>query len=134
MRDIIPVRPVWGATTLAALLLLGAAIGSAARSPSSPSGRHIVERGTEQGVPACISCHGDRLAGMATIGAPAITGRPAAYIVARLEHYAGREGHNVMMKQVASALSPAERVAVAAYIARLPPERRAPPFGQDPAA
>jgi cytochrome c553 len=41
-------------------------------------------------------------------------------ILARLAHYAGPTGHNAMMRQVATALSPAERQKVASYLAALP--------------
>jgi cytochrome c553 len=89
-----------------------------AASPS-PDGRSIVEQGNASGAPPCSSCHGPTLDGNPAIHAPAIAGLSAATILARLEHYASPQGHNASMKQVASALSPSERKAVATYIARL---------------
>lgn len=86
----------------------------------APDGRSIVEHGNANGAPPCSSCHGSRLEGNPAIHAPAIAGLPAATIVGRLDHYASPEGHNPLMKQVATALSHPEREAVAGYIARLP--------------
>ncbi len=91
-----------------------------AASPS-PNGRSIVEHGNAHGAPPCSSCHGSGLDGNPAIHAPALAGRPAATIVARLEHYASPQGHNALMRQVATALSSSERQAVATYIAGLSP-------------
>lgn len=98
------------------------AIALPAASPP-PDGRLILQRGSAGGAPACTSCHGSALQGSAATGAPALAGRPAAFIIARLDHYAGPAGHNATMRQVATALSPSERKAVAATIARLPAAR-----------
>jgi cytochrome c553 len=38
----------------------------------------------------------------------------------RLTHYAGPNGHNPLMRQVATALSTPERQAVASYLSSLP--------------
>lgn len=85
------------------------------------SGADIVAHGSPSGAPACVACHGPQLNGVAALKTPAIAGRPSAYILARLEHYAGPQGHNAQMKQVAAALTLAERQAVAAYLAGLKP-------------
>lgn len=83
-------------------------------------GESIVEHGTAAGTPACISCHGPHLMGNPAIKAPAIAGLDAAFIIGRLDHYASPQGRNPLMKQVASSLTPAQRVEVAGYIATLP--------------
>lgn len=102
------------------LMLMVAGAAAIAREPAT-GGKSIVESGSSHGAPACVSCHGAALQGNEAIKAPALAGRPAAYILARLGHYAGPDGHNPMMKQVATALSPAESKAVASYIAGLAP-------------
>jgi len=99
------------------LLIAGAAL-----AVPQPDGHGIVEQGSAGGAPACVSCHGPQLQGNDAIHAPAIAGKPAPFIVARLDHYASPAGHNPLMKQVASALSEAERQAVASYISHLPPK------------
>jgi len=91
------------------------------------AGQDIVDHGTASGAPACISCHGSTLQGNPAMKAPPLAGKPSAYILARLAHYAGPAGHNAMMKQVATALRPDQRTAVAAYIATLPPTAAAAP-------
>ncbi|MGH6746198.1 c-type cytochrome [Novosphingobium sp.] len=75
-------------------------------------------------MPACTTCHRPDLLGNAAIGAPSIAGKPAAYIIARLAHYAGPQGHNPMMKQIAMGLAPDEKRAVASYLATLKPVHR----------
>ncbi len=90
-----------------------------AASPA-PDGRAIVEHGSAGGAPPCSSCHGANLGGNPAIHAPAIAGLPAATIVGRLDHYASPEGHNALMKQVATALTHPEREAAAGYISKLP--------------
>jgi cytochrome c553 len=97
-----------------------AACSTAALAGPAPEGHHIVDQGSSAGAPPCVSCHGAQLQGNDAIKAPALAGKTEAYIVARLDHYASPEGHNAMMKQVAGALSNAERQAVAGYIAGLP--------------
>ena len=84
------------------------------------AGRQVVEQGAASGAPACTSGHGQHLEGNAAIKSPALAGEPSAYVISRLHHYASPEGHNVMMKQVATELTPAEQDAVANYIATLP--------------
>jgi cytochrome c553 len=98
-------------------LLIGAA-------PVKPSGHDIVAQGNGHGAPACSSCHGPALTGDAMTGAPAIAGLSQSKILERLAHYAGPQGHNASMKMVATALTDAERQAVASYIATLPGPRR----------
>ena len=49
-----------------------------------------------------------------------IAGLPAAYIEARLKHYESPEGHNALMRQAATSLSPAEARAAATYLSKQP--------------
>jgi cytochrome c553 len=90
---------------------------------AAPAGQIIAEHGNGNGGPACVTCHGQNLHGNATIGAPRIAGLPAAEVLARLAHYAGPNGHNAMMRMVATGLTPGERQAVAEYLGSLPPAR-----------
>jgi cytochrome c553 len=85
-----------------------------------PDGRKIAEQGAAKGAAACSSCHGPTYQGNPALHAPPIAGLPAAYIEARLKHYASPEGHNALMRQVATSLSPAEARAVAAYLSKQP--------------
>jgi cytochrome c553 len=99
------------ALTSTSLLLVAAA---------KPDGRGIVENGDDHGAPACVTCHGAKLEGNPAIKAPALAGLTASKILERLDHYAGPDGHNAQMRFVATALTPGEREALAAYIAKLP--------------
>jgi cytochrome c553 len=87
---------------------------------AGPDGRVIADNGNGHGAVACTTCHGQHFEGNPAMHAPALAGLSAATILARLAHYAGPTGHNAMMRQVATALSPAERRAVATYLAGLP--------------
>jgi cytochrome c553 len=86
---------------------------------AEPIGKTIAEQGNGQGAAPCSSCHGPNYEGNPAIKAPALAGLSSDYIAARLAHYASPEGHNPLMKQVATALSPSERVAVAMYLSSL---------------
>lgn len=87
---------------------------------AGPDGSVIAHDGNGHGALACTTCHGQNFQGNPAIHAPALAGKPATTVLARLAHYAGPNGHNAMMREVATALSPAERHAVAAYLASLP--------------
>jgi cytochrome c553 len=87
---------------------------------AGPDGSVIAHDGNGHGAAACTICHGQNFQGTQAVHAPALVGLSAATILARLAHYAGPTGHNAMMRQVATALSPAERQAVASYLAGLP--------------
>jgi cytochrome c553 len=100
-----------------------AAMTAAAATAQIHGGQQIVEHGSSAGAPPCASCHGPQFKGDPSVGSPAIAGLSANFIVQRLDHYAGPDGHNAMMRQVASSLSPAERRQVAAYLSTLPKPR-----------
>ena len=89
----------------------------------SLNGQEIAHEGSSDGAPACTTCHGEQFQGDAALKAPALAGLPRAFILSRFAHYAGPDGHNASMRQVATALSPGEREAVAAYLSSLPTAR-----------
>jgi len=89
-------------------------------------GNMIVLQGNGHGAPACVSCHRSSLQGNLAVKAPAIAERPVDFILSRLAHYAGPQGHNASMKLVALSLTQPERVAVAKFISRLPSNSNAP--------
>ncbi|MGC9270625.1 c-type cytochrome [Acidiphilium sp.] len=104
------------------LLLAGLALflGAAGPAPDVSRGAAIVAHGTGNGVLPCMACHGPDLMGNASIGAPRIAGLPVATTRAAFRAIAaGRMGRNYVMKNIAHALSPPERAAVAAYLAGL---------------
>ncbi len=85
-----------------------------------PDGKTIAEQGNGRGAAACSSCHGPTYQGVSALKAPPIAGLPAAFIEERLKHYASPEGHNALMRQVATSLTPDETRAVADYLSRQP--------------
>jgi cytochrome c553 len=87
------------------------------------NGQEIAHQGNSDGAPACTTCHGGQFQGDAGLKAPALAGLPRAFILSRFAHYAGPDGHNASMRQVATALSLGEREAVAAYLSSLPTAR-----------
>jgi cytochrome c553 len=88
------------------------------------NGQQIAHQGNGGGAPACTSCHGEQLQGVAALKTPALAGLSREFILSRLAHYAGPDGHNASMRQVATSLSPEERDMVAAYLSSLPPPTR----------
>ena len=90
-------------------------------------GQTIATQGAAGGVPACSACHGANYQGNPAMKAPALAGLSKTYILARLAHYASPAGKNPSMKMVATALTPADRDAVATYLSSLP---KAPAAGK----
>jgi cytochrome c553 len=106
-------------------LLVGLlASGAQAAEGSRPNGSEIAHLGNGNGAPACTICHGKQFEGDAAHKAPALAGLSAAFIMSRLAHYAGPDGHNAYMRQVATALSLEQREAVADYISHLPSKKQ----------
>ena len=94
----------------------------------TPADASVVERGhalvsagdASKGIPACISCHGERLTGMEP-GIPGLAGLRPTYIVAQLTRWQVGERHAIepdCMKRVATRLSDEDISAVAAYLSR----------------
>lgn len=90
-----------------------------AAEDAGPAGFYITHRGNDHGAPACTLCHGKTLQGDAKFKAPALAGLTVPFILSRLAHYAGPDGHNASMRQVAVALSLQQREAVAEYLSHL---------------
>jgi cytochrome c553 len=106
-------------------LLVGLiALDAQAAEGSKPTGSEIAHLGNGNGAPACTICHGKQFEGDAAYKAPALAGLSAAFIMARLAHYAGPDGHNAYMRQVATALSLEQRKAVADYLSHLPGKKQ----------
>jgi cytochrome c553 len=95
------------------------ALGAQVAEGQSLTGAEIAHHGNGAGAPACTTCHGESLQGEQSLKAPALAGLPPAFILSRLAHYAGPDGHNPSMRQVATALRPEEREAVANYLSSL---------------
>jgi thiosulfate dehydrogenase len=107
------------------VLLIGLiASGVLAAEGSTPNGSEIAHFGNGNGAPACTGCHGKQFEGDAAYKAPALAGLSAAFIMSRLAHYAGPDGHNAYMRQVATALSLEQREAVADYLSHLPRKKQ----------
>jgi cytochrome c553 len=105
-------------------LMVGVAtLGVQTAAGMSLSGQEIAHQGNGIGAPACTNCHGEQFQGDTALKAPAVAGLPQEFILSRLAHYAGPDGHNASMRQVATGLSLEEREAVAAYLSSLPQSR-----------
>ncbi len=92
-----------------ALLLMAAA----------PNGQTIAQSGNGNGAMPCASCHGATYGGNPALQAPALAGLPATTLLTSLNNFASNPASNPMMHQVAAALSPDERQAVANYLSGL---------------
>jgi cytochrome c553 len=90
-------------------------------APAAVPGATIVQRGNGRGAPACVSCHGAQLQGLAAMLTPRLAGQSAAYLAAQLDAFANGTRKNATMQPVAAALSPAEREALGKYLAGLSP-------------
>jgi len=76
----------------------------------------------ETGVPACMSCHGPRGAGIPAAKWPALSGQHARYVEMQLDAFSQGDRNNDpndMMRDISSRLSADEKKAVSAYISGL---------------
>lgn len=95
----------------------------------------IANHGDDNGVPACVACHGTDGAGQPAAGFPRLAGLNAAYLQRQLDDFASGTRANQVMKSVATALSEAERKALSEYYSTMPiPPALAKPTTPMPAA
>jgi cytochrome c553 len=88
---------------------------------SLATGKRLVTGANEWGV-ACTACHGKTLNGLG--GVPSLAGRPPTYLVRQLWNYQSGERRGSMaapMRAIAAELRVDEMLAIAAYLASLPP-------------
>ena len=86
-----------------------------------PVGRYIYTKGnTWSGVPACVSCHGEKAYGTTTL--PRLAGQNTRYLLSQLKDFnqRTRTNDNEAMHLVASRLTEMETRAVADYLTQLP--------------
>ncbi|MES1940760.1 cytochrome c [Salinisphaera sp. T5B8] len=105
-----------------ALLMPAAAL---AQSPAAD----IAQQGVGNTVPPCSSCHGPDGQGNAAAGFPRLAGLGSVYLQDQLDAYADGRRENAIMQPIASALSAAQRRAMANYYSALafkPSETNAP--------
>ena len=99
------------------------ALDSAAKESVS-LGEHLFRGGNaEEGVPACMACHGPTGSGNPAAKFPRISGQHAEYVAAQLRSYRSGErqndGDSKVMRSIASHMTDAEIDAVAQYAAGL---------------
>lgn len=114
-------------------LLLGSLALSAQLSWGQDQGKTIVMQGNAQGAMACVACHNADGSGQAAAGFPRLAGLPAPYLVQQMQAFANGKRQNAIMLPIASALSDAEKIAVADYFSTLPTVAGAPAPGADQA-
>ena len=86
-----------------------------------PVGRYIYTKGNSwSGVPACVTCHGEKAYGTTTL--PRLAGQSARYLLTQLKDFnqRTRTNDNDAMHLVASRLTEMETKAVADYLSQLP--------------
>ena len=86
-----------------------------------PVGRYIYTKGNSwSGVPACLTCHGEKAYGTTTL--PRLAGQNARYLLGQLKDFnlRARSNDNEAMHLVASRLSELEAKAVTDYLSQLP--------------
>ena len=89
-----------------------------AATPDAAAGARIASAGAAGGAPACASCHGSQGQGGGTF--PHLAGTGATYLREQLDAFAAGTRKNPIMQPIAQALTPEQRVQVAAFYAGLP--------------
>ena len=84
-------------------------------------GQHLYRAGDKQeGISACIACHGPRGLGLEQANFPAVGGQHADYIVAQLKEYKnGSRKTGAMMGAIAKHMTNEDMKAVASYMSGL---------------
>ena len=116
------------------LAVVAIAIATLAAAPAlAASGHDIAMQGTKAGALACSACHGAKGEGQPAAGIPRLAGHDTGYLLRQLDSFAEGKRKNDIMMPIASALTPAERKAVAAYYAKQNPPRAPEPTKPDEA-
>jgi cytochrome c553 len=102
-----------------ALGVPGAAAAPARGQPNLQAGQQLATSGTQNGVTACLGCHGAQGEGNAAGGFPRIAGQSAAYLGKQLGAYANGARVNPIMQPIAKAMNAEQIRDVSAYYASL---------------
>jgi cytochrome c553 len=111
--------PQSGAGEANALGVPGAAAAPAQGQPNLQAGQQLAASGAQNGVTACVGCHGAQGEGNAAGGFPRIAGQSAAYLGKQLGAYANGARVNPIMQPIAKALNAEQIRDVSAYYASL---------------
>lgn len=114
-----------------ALGLPGAAAAPAQGQPNVQAGQQLATNGTQNGVTACVGCHGAQGEGNAAGGFPRIAGQSAAYLGKQLGAYANGARVNPIMQPIAQAMNAVQIRDVSAYYASLGDAPAAAPAAAD---
>jgi cytochrome c553 len=101
------------------MLLAGGALIANGVLADTPDGAAIARQGNGHGVAPCMACHAADGGGQSAAGFPRLAGLPQAYLRKQLDDFANGTRVNATMQPVASALSDAERDALADYYSKL---------------
>ena len=112
-----------------ALGLPGAAAAQTQGRPDLQAGQQLATSGTQNGVTACVGCHGAQGEGNAAGGFPRIAGQSAIYLGTQLGAYANGARVNAIMQPIAKAMTAAQIRDVSAYYASLGDAPAATPAG-----
>jgi cytochrome c553 len=92
--------------------------GEPSSSPEATAGKAIYTEGIPSaGVPACMSCHGEKGEGNGPI--PRLAGQHQAYLARQLEAFASMARANEIMHENSKNLTPEQISEVTAYLATL---------------
>lgn len=107
----------------ASLLALAASQGAISQvAMAGNTGAEIATKGIN-GVPACVSCHGQLGRGNAAAGFPMLAGMGTDYLAEQLKLYGAGKRQNPIMSPFASKLSAQQQLAVAAYFSAMKPPK-----------
>ncbi|GAB3628158.1 hypothetical protein GCM10027419_30090 [Pandoraea terrae] len=90
-----------------------------AHARSADLGATVATKGTAQGAPACIGCHGAKGEGNAAAGFPRLSGLSAEYLATQLDDFTSGQRSNPVMRPIAKNMSSDSRKAVAVYFGAL---------------
>jgi cytochrome c553 len=83
------------------------------------AGSTIAQSGGQNGVTACVGCHGAQGEGNAAAGFPRLAGQPQAYLLRQLNAYANGRRDNPVMGPIAKAMQQQQMLDTSAWYASL---------------
>lgn len=86
---------------------------------NAQAGGTLAQSGGQNGVTACVTCHGAQGEGNAAAGFPRLAGQPQAYLLRQLNSYANGHRDNPVMGPIAKAMQQQQILDVSAWYASL---------------
>lgn len=119
MGDVHRTLTTWRILALSLFTIILSSVMAAEAPNGSREGYQLAHNGTQNGIPACMSCHGADGEGNAAAAYPALAGLPKLYLIKQLNDFKSGSRHGGVMQPFARAMSDQQMEWVAEYYSGL---------------